>query len=55
MSASLGAYQEIWLGRHYNGEGKITLYGMESEEYRRFVAGEDGVKLLTAFRNKRSG
>jgi hypothetical protein len=39
-------------GAHYNENGKIALYGMESDEYQKFVA-DDTIKLLKAMRNKR--
>lgn len=39
-------------GAHYNADGKIALYGVETEEYQRFV--EFGhVKVITATRGKR--
>lgn len=42
-------------GVHFNTEGKIALYGMESEEYQRFVqAANGGPTLLIAMRNKRA-
>lgn len=41
-------------GAHYNEEGKIALYAVESEPYQHFTQANDGsTKLLTAFRNKR--
>ncbi len=42
-------------GAHYDEQGRIAIYPMESEEYQRFVeqAGEEGT-LLLAMRNKRS-
>jgi hypothetical protein len=41
-------------GAHYNEDGKIALYGMESDTYQKFVQNEDDtVKLLKAMRNKR--
>jgi len=41
-------------GIHFNAEGKIAIYPMESPEYRHFVEGADeNVKLLAAMRNKR--
>ena len=39
-------------GAHYNEEGKIALYGMETEAYQDFVQSDD-VKLLRAMRSKR--
>jgi hypothetical protein len=42
-------------GVHYNSEGKIAIYGMESPEYRKFLEDTGGnVKLLAAMRNKRA-
>jgi hypothetical protein len=42
-------------GFHFDLEGKVALYAMESEEYRRFIepAG-DGPELLPAMRSKRA-
>lgn len=41
-------------GAHYNDEGKIALYALESPEYRAFISNEDSsVKLLKAMRSKR--
>lgn len=41
-------------GVHYDSEGKIAIYGMESPEYQAFVSGErGGTKLLRAMRSKR--
>ncbi|MBN3526733.1 DUF6157 family protein [Paenibacillus apiarius] len=41
-------------GVHYDAEGKIAIYGMESAEYQRFLQSDDGsVKLLPAMRNSR--
>jgi hypothetical protein len=41
-------------GVHYNDEGKIALYPMESAEYQRYVkTGGDNPKLLYAMRSKR--
>ncbi|HEX6985448.1 MAG TPA: DUF6157 family protein [Planctomycetaceae bacterium] len=39
-------------GVHYDGDGRIALYAMESDEYRRFAT-DAGVKRLSAMRNKR--
>src|SRR5690606_16766075 len=39
-------------GLHFDSEGKIALYAMESDEYRRFTQPDNSsAKLLTAFRN----
>ncbi|WP_244208991.1 DUF6157 family protein [Paenibacillus ferrarius] len=44
-------------GVHYNDEGKIAIYPVESEAYQQFVEagsqGTDGPKLLFAMRNSR--
>jgi hypothetical protein len=53
MRASALTKRYGW-GTHYNEEGKIALYGMESEAYQRFVQDENGdTKLLMAMRSKR--
>ena len=41
-------------GVHYDRNGRLALYAMESEEYRRFAAGEEGVKVVPAMRSKRA-
>ncbi|OME62992.1 hypothetical protein BSK59_01210 [Paenibacillus odorifer] len=54
LRASLLPKRFGW-GIHYNGEGKIALYGKESPEYDYFTSqGEGAVKLLPAMRNKRA-
>lgn len=40
-------------GIHFNEEGKIAIYGCDSEEYKNFVAG-DSVTIVKAMRNKKS-
>lgn len=41
-------------GVHFDSEGKLALYSVESSEYQAFAGGErEGVKLLRAMRNKR--
>src|SRR5262245_35390565 len=40
-------------GVHYDADGKIAIYALESEEYRRFAAGT-GARLLSALRSKRA-
>jgi hypothetical protein len=56
LRASMLPKKHGW-GVHYNEEGKIAIYPMESEAYQQFVeAGtgrEDGPKLLFAMRNSR--
>jgi len=39
-------------GVHSNEEGKIALYGMESEEYQRFLS-DDKIKKVKAMRSSR--
>ncbi len=39
-------------GIHYDGEGKIALYGVESEEYRK-LATDKKLKVIKAMRSKR--
>lgn len=47
------AKQYGW-GLHFNAEGKIALYPVESEEYRQFTHPDnERPQVLTAFRNKR--
>lgn len=47
-------------GIHHDGEGKVALYGVESEEYRQFLTGErqtsDGgpIPVKNAMRSSRS-
>ncbi|MEW9672774.1 DUF6157 family protein [Ammoniphilus sp. 3BR4] len=54
MRASMLTKKYGW-GVHYDPEGKLALYGMETEEYRRFVlSGESGLKLVFAMRNRRA-
>jgi hypothetical protein len=41
-------------GAHYDGQGRIALYAMESEAYRQFADGQvSGVKVVAALRSKR--
>lgn len=40
-------------GIHFNGEGKIALYGKESAEYQLFL-GDGSIKKLKAMRSRRS-
>ena len=43
-------------GVHYDGRGRLALYAVESEAYRRFAAGAvEGVKVVPAMRSKRAG
>ncbi len=43
-------------GVHYDHEGKIAIYGMETSRYCSFAGGgEDGVRVIAAMRNKKSG
>ena len=53
MRASPLPKQYGW-GVHYDGNGRIAIFARDSEEYRRFVAGEGvATRLLTAMRSKR--
>ena len=40
-------------GVHHNEEGKVALFGMETEEYQR-LSGDTNVKKVKAMRSKRS-
>lgn len=40
-------------GVHHDAKGRIALYGAESDEYRRFAKGVDGVAVFNAMRSKR--
>lgn len=54
MRASMLPKKYGW-GVHYNSEGKIAIYGVDSAEYRKFIEHSgDQVKLLAAMRNKRA-
>ncbi len=54
LRASLLPKKYGW-GVHYDRQGRIALYSMESEEYRRFTRPDgDGPTLLTALRSKRA-
>ncbi|WP_276356146.1 DUF6157 family protein [Cohnella caldifontis] len=53
MRASMLPKKYGW-GIHFNSEGKLALYPMESPEYRRFIDGEAGnVRLVPAMRSSR--
>lgn len=53
MRASMLPKRYGW-GVHYDADGRLALYGMETEAYSRFAAKEDpGVKVEYAMRNKR--
>jgi hypothetical protein len=42
-------------GFHFDREGRVALYAMESEEYRRFIEPDaDGPGLLPAMRSRRA-
>lgn len=41
-------------GLLFDGEGRIALCPMESEEYRRLAAGVEGIKVLKAMRSRRA-
>lgn len=54
MRASVLPKKYGW-GVHYDSAGRLALYAMESEEYRRFAEGKmNGVKAVAALRNKRA-
>lgn len=54
MRASMLAKKYGW-GIHYDPEGKLAIYGMETEEYRRFIeGGPNGPKLVFAMRQSRA-
>lgn len=41
---------------HFNAEGKVALYPVQSEEYRRFASGDESrLKVIHAMRNRRTG
>jgi hypothetical protein len=53
MRASMLPKKYGW-GVHYDHDGKLALYGMESEEYRRFAQTAEGpLQLVYAMRSKR--
>ncbi|KQL46088.1 hypothetical protein AN963_13915 [Brevibacillus choshinensis] len=54
MRASMLPKKFGW-GVHYDSEGKLALYGMETEPYRDYIAGtSDGPNVVYAMRNKRA-
>jgi hypothetical protein len=53
LRASLLPKRYGW-GVHYDGAGRIALYPMESEEYRRFSRAEGVSRLVSAIRSKRA-
>ena len=54
LRASMLPKKSGW-GIHFNAEGKLAIYPMESPEYRAFVDGEGGdVKVLPAMRSSRA-
>ncbi|WP_312076707.1 DUF6157 family protein [Chryseobacterium sp.] len=40
-------------GIHHNNEGKVTLFSLESQEYKNFIS-DNSVKKVKAMRSKRS-
>ncbi|HWV24258.1 MAG TPA: DUF6157 family protein [Thermomicrobiales bacterium] len=40
-------------GLHNDAEGRLALVGMDTEEYRRLAAGENGTKVVRAMRSSR--
>lgn len=53
LRASLLPKKYGW-GIHYDGEGRIALYPMESDAYRRFAQAEGVTTLVLALRSKRA-
>jgi hypothetical protein len=54
LRASMLTKQYGW-GVHYDSEGRIALYGMESPEYSEFIENNDGkLTIHIAMRNKRA-
>jgi hypothetical protein len=54
LRASMLPKQYGW-GVHYDAEGRIALYGMESPEYSEFIENNDGkLTIHNAMRNKRA-
>jgi hypothetical protein len=53
LRASLLPKKYGW-GVHYDGLGRIALYPVESEEYRRFSRPDSGLTLFYAMRSKRA-
>jgi len=51
MRASALTKRYGW-GAHYNEEGKIAIYPLESDEYKRFMESES-VKIVPAMKSKR--
>jgi hypothetical protein len=39
-------------GAHYDADGRIALYGVETEDYRRLTS-QSGTKVVPAMRNRR--
>ncbi len=42
-------------GVHYDGSGRIALFGVETPEYRQFAGGDGGAEVVAAMRGKRAG
>lgn len=40
-------------GVHYDAEGRIAIYGMETPEYERFIQAGDEITLLNGMRSRR--
>ncbi|WP_143393127.1 DUF6157 family protein [Fimbriiglobus ruber] len=54
MRASTLTKRYGW-GAHYDEEGRLALYAMESAEYAQFAAGKTtGVKIVCAMRSKKA-
>jgi Family of unknown function (DUF6157) len=41
-------------GVHHDHQGRICLFGVDSEEYKRFAKGGLGIEVVAAMRNKRA-
>jgi hypothetical protein len=53
LRASLLAKRYGW-GLHFDGEGRIALVAMESQEYQALAEGKGVATVLTAMRNQRA-
>lgn len=53
MRASALTKRYGW-GAHYNEQGKIAIYPLESAEYQQFASGAEGAKVIKAMRNKKA-
>ncbi len=53
LRASLLTKRYGW-GAHYDAEGRIALYGVETDDYRRLTS-EPGIKVVPAMRHRKPG